>query len=947
MRFSRLLGVWAAAILFSTLAAADRAQVGVWMSPGGPFGIWDKTRGDAFPVKLIVADLAELGVTDIFFFEQTGRGGAFLHPTSVQFAATEKRMRGRDWLGELLEATAAPGIRVWLAWTTPGKEYPGTQFRGLDHPALQKIYLDEIEEVAARYGRYRNLAGIMWHEVDCSEHPDMHEDDRDAFSAFCRREFGQPYTAAPMPPPVDPQDPAWRRFALYKIHVVNELVRRTAEAAARHGLRTHFCSYMPEGYRGESWRWGYDVVALERFCDQQWFSAYSIESGKAAQRVRGAWLDFGPSYKGQILARNYAYMFHGGRPSYFEYRTPVYIEPVRRYYAGIKSFAEKYGDFYSGYVGHSDDEVALFYGKENLGAWLRAATAWQGGRSTAAVAVAVHPTPFVLAHPASPGGEYEKKVRALMVALSRITDVDALLLQTRHALDVRNLLAYRLLVIPEDMGRLLSAEMAAVLRQYLAQGGKLLVMATGLSQGRQDLVGQTDLSVELCGVEIAGAGLPGYVEADAAPLGAPRRRFWAGQRVPIRLHGAEVVVRESADGQPLLVQRGNVTFSSLGFSPEGTDYFQAVVRSLVQAPVRLKAEGDLRVLEGVAKDQRVCLSLWGRGQGRLAIDAPAFGLRAPACQVTDIVTGASLGQPSADELSAGIPLEIKYPNQPLIVVVSASGSGSAPKGLYASVEVFRNLPARESTENPEVPHEAAAAAPDTAAPAAVAVRDKELGLLSMPITDETPSRRRALEQSHKDGARLLEEAGIKPEPVETSLFLPAGKAERNRYKRIFVPGATGRLPTAVLEGMDDYVRSGGLLVTAASLILLDAGDGTTRYASDGFLGVFGHGGCVLDRVTVTRDCPLTAGLPQGWFALDPPASGRRTTIRSAETLMLGAGSHRDGRVERQPFLTFKHTGRGAAIYLVGQVGPKSDPRLKQILKNTLAPATLRWLCGQS
>ena len=32
--------------------------------------------------------------------------------------------------------------------------YPGTEFRGLNHPAIQKIYLDEIEEVGARYGRY-------------------------------------------------------------------------------------------------------------------------------------------------------------------------------------------------------------------------------------------------------------------------------------------------------------------------------------------------------------------------------------------------------------------------------------------------------------------------------------------------------------------------------------------------------------------------------------------------------------------------------------------------------------------------------------------------------------------------------------------------------------------------------------------------------------------------
>ena len=151
----------------------------------------------------------------------------------------------------------------------------------------------------------------------------------------------------------------------------------TAAAARRHGLAMHFCSYTPESYRGESWRWGYDIVALERLCDQQWFSAYSVESGKAYQKIRGAWLDFGPSYQGQILPRNYAYMFHGGRPSYFDHRTPVYVDAMRRYYRSNKAFSEKYPDIYNDYLGRSTTRLRCSTARE-IWAWLRAGNCLAG-----------------------------------------------------------------------------------------------------------------------------------------------------------------------------------------------------------------------------------------------------------------------------------------------------------------------------------------------------------------------------------------------------------------------------------------------------------------------------------------------------------------------------------------------------------------------------------------
>ena len=92
----------------------------------------------------------------------------------------------------------------------------------------------------------------------------------------------------------------------------------------------------------------------------------------------------------------------------------------------------------------------------------------------------------------------------------------------------------------------------------------------------------------------------------------------------------------------------------------------------------------------------------------------------------------------------------------------------------------------------------------------------------------------------------------------------------------------------MLEGMDDYVRDGGLLVTNASLILLDAnanyrvdpGEGVTHFASDGFLGVLGHASCTMDRLLVMRPSPLTAGLAEGWLRSSRPrADGAPRSVR--------------------------------------------------------------------
>ena len=57
----------------------------------------------------------------------------------------------------------------------------------------QAIGLDEVEEIGRNYGQYKNLAGIFWHEVDCCEAVDNHDDDVEAFASFCKQRFGEKY----------------------------------------------------------------------------------------------------------------------------------------------------------------------------------------------------------------------------------------------------------------------------------------------------------------------------------------------------------------------------------------------------------------------------------------------------------------------------------------------------------------------------------------------------------------------------------------------------------------------------------------------------------------------------------------------------------------------------------------------------------------------------------
>ena len=221
-------------------------------------------------------------------------------------------------------------------------------------------------------------------------------------------------------------------------------------------------------------------------------------------------------------------------------------------------------------------------------------TDWQGGASPARVAVAVNPTPFLLQYPLSAGGQYETRVRSLMLALGAWTDVDGLVLGSRFALQPENLSAYELIVIPGGMGVGLSAGMADGLRQYVRGGGKLLVMATPLSTARPDLTEPHDLTRQLCGLEIVQEQLPGYVQLGGASGSAASGKVWADHAVQVRPVGAEVVLRRQGGGEPVLLSQGNVWFSAVDCGRESDQVLAAILPRICRPPVTLADNRGLR-----------------------------------------------------------------------------------------------------------------------------------------------------------------------------------------------------------------------------------------------------------------------------------------------------------------------------------------------------------------
>ncbi len=713
-----LLTAGFALAMMTPLPAADDARpwIGTFLSMTP--GVVNLGPNERFAIQPVLRDLAEIGVTDIYFNHNHGRGGPFYHPTKVPHLAAAGILGKRDFLEELLVEADALRLRVWLLWTPPsGSESRKTEagfqdgLYALDDitlasPDLRETYGRLIDEVADRYKpRHPSLTGIYLHEIHAGLDPMNRPVDLARFKDFCRKNFGAEFPGAAMPEPA--ANDVWaHRYLLYRNHVTTEFTRILADKARARGLQTAFCHYPAETSAG--WAIGADALDLEPFVDRMWECSFALENCKFYYSIKGVMLDVGPSYRHNNLALYYASAFHGYPLSFFEFGAPLYVEKIRARFPPGSPWHTQYGDFYTGHGGKTEREVALFFGKRNLGAWLGAMGRWQGGTPPAQVAAAINPTPFLMRHPRGHGALFVETVSALMQALTRRLDVDGIVGGSLAMDD--NLARYDLVLIPEHQGRDLPPAVFDRYRRHVEAGGRLLLVNTPVTTSARDLTGEEDRTAAFCGCTLAAAGATPVTLA-AAP-GArlalpPPERPW--RRSALSNVTAEVLATDSA-GAPLLTRRrlgkGEVFCSALAFQPGLEELFVSIVELCVRPRLRLAGPGATRFLEAVRKDGQVCVSLWDLGARTLRADAQPLGLAGDTFRARDLVTGEWLSGPLTAEALArdGVPVPILYTNQPRIVVLGAPDALEAYAGIYSNTAVFRDLARRAPlVENPQVP----------------------------------------------------------------------------------------------------------------------------------------------------------------------------------------------------------------------------------------------------
>lgn len=238
-----------------------------------------------------------------------------------------------------------------------------------------------------------------------------------------------------------------------------------------------------------------------------------------------------------------------------------------------------------------------------------------------------------------------------------------------------------------------------------------------------------------------------------------------------------------------------------------------------------------------------------------------------------------------------------------------------------------------------------------AALSAAAVRDKELGVVNYFAKYEYPSepkRQAAYEKDIKAQFAALEKLGVKPDWVDVDIFLAANQAQRDSYKRILVPTAANWFTKEMYEGMLDYVRNGGLLITYSALLLLDkngtyqcGGIETTTMCRKTFLGAVAHGGAEKPEIKVLADNPLTRGLKVGEWLKVSRMGGRFVAEGSAKVAVIAKQTNKKGDSEG-PLVTWKSTGKGACVFIACPFRPE-DPISATLMKNALSDETLKWL----
>ncbi len=202
------------------------------------------------------------------------------------------------------------------------------------------------------------------------------------------------------------------------------------------------------------------------------------------------------------------------------------------------------------------------------------------------------------------------------------------------------------------------------------------------------------------------------------------------------------------------------------------------------------------------------------------------------------------------------------------------------------------------------------------------------------------------------------ELKTKPDWVSMDIFSQKNKQQRDTYKRIFIPRGIAFSP-ALIEGITDYVKNGGLLITNFALCLIDT-NGDYRWdrktdklflRKDGgfeLVGAYGHSNTKVNKIKIVKLCPLTEGLGVNkWINLETNLSGSKTANYSAVPVVVSKQCNIKGKAGKasQPCVIYKRTGKGACIYInpVMGVNTLKNTTIENITHNILSDKTLNWL----
>ncbi|MDD3926772.1 MAG: LamG domain-containing protein, partial [bacterium] len=166
-------------------------------------------------------------------------------------------------------------------------------------------------------------------------------------------------------------------------------------------------------------------------------------------------------------------------------------------------------------------------------------------------------------------------------------------------------------------------------------------------------------------------------------------RIQPTRRKSITNNSATAVVTDYSTGNPLLLQNGNVYFSTIGAESLSTGYLAQVIDYIADPPVKLSDNTGINVLEATRKYNVLCVSFSGPGTATLKVDTSACGLSGSTFAVKEIVTGRILcSSISSTDLNNGFKINVKYPEEPYVLAIGTSNDLAGFTGMFSSEESF-------------------------------------------------------------------------------------------------------------------------------------------------------------------------------------------------------------------------------------------------------------------